>query len=38
MFQIIIIIIILLLWEFFKPALCDGLSREFKRQQISLSL
>ena len=36
--MIIINIIILLLWEFFTPASADGLSLEFKWQQVSLSL
>ena len=34
----IIIIIILLLWEFFAIALADGFSLEFKWQEVSLSL
>ena len=33
-----ITIIILLLWEFFTPALADGLSLEFEWQQISASI
>ena len=31
-------IIILLFWEFFSPALADGFSLEFERQQVSSSL
>ena len=34
----IIIIIIILLWEFFTPALTDGFSLEFEWQLVSLSL
>ena len=35
---LIIIIIIMLFWEFFTAALADGFSLEFKWQQVSLSL
>ena len=35
---IIIIIIISLFWDFFTPALANGLSLEFKWQQVSRTL
>ena len=36
--QIIIIIIIILIWEYFTSALADGFSLESERQQVSSSL
>ena len=36
--RIIIVIIILLFWEFFAPALADGFSQEFEWQQVSKTL
>ena len=35
---IVIIIIILLIWEFFTPALADGFPLESERQQVTSSL
>ena len=37
LFCVIIIIIILILWEFFTPALADGLILKSEWQQVSLS-
>ena len=36
--QRLIYIIILLIWDFFSPALTDGFSLEFECQQVSSSL
>ena len=38
MMFIIIIIMILLLWEIFTPALADGLPLDFEWQEVSFSL